>query len=83
VGAGISTGADNNLLLFTGPKDIDLPRKANPKLSQLIDWGFFGVIAKPLFLWLNWTNDHWTDNYGWAIIVVTIIISLALFPLRL
>jgi YidC/Oxa1 family membrane protein insertase len=57
--------------------------KVNPKLGQIVDWGFFGIIAKPLFLWLNWVHDHWTGNYGWAIILVTLIINLALFPFRL
>jgi YidC/Oxa1 family membrane protein insertase len=83
VGSGISTGAQNDFALFVGPKDIDLMRKVNPKLGQLIDWGYFSLLAKPIFLWLNWTNDHWTNNYGWAIVLVTVIISVALFPLRL
>ncbi|MDQ2776057.1 MAG: membrane protein insertase YidC [Acidobacteriota bacterium] len=83
VGSGISTGAQNDFSLFVGPKDIDLMRKVNPKLGQLIDWGYFSLLAKPIFLWLNWTNDHWTNNYGWAIVLVTVIISVALFPLRL
>ncbi len=83
VGVGISTGAQNDLSLFVGPKDIEILKKVNPKLGQIVNWGFFGIIAKPLFLWLNWTNDHWTNNYGWAIIVVTLIINLALFPFRL
>ncbi|HZS52782.1 MAG TPA: membrane protein insertase YidC [Bryobacteraceae bacterium] len=83
IGTGLSTGAQNDFSLFVGPKDIDLLREVNPKLTQIVDWGFFGVIARPLFLWLNWTHDHWTNNYGWAIILVTLIINLALFPLRL
>ncbi|MBV8072488.1 MAG: membrane protein insertase YidC [Acidobacteriaceae bacterium] len=83
VGVGLATGAQNDFSLFVGPKDIQILKKVNPKLAQIIDWGFFGVIAKPLFLWLNWTKDHWTGNYGWAIIVVTLLINLALFPLRL
>ena len=83
VGAGLSTGTENDISLFVGPKDIDILRQVNPKLSQIIDWGFFGVIAKPLFMWLNYTKDHWTGNYGWAIILVTLIINLALFPFRL
>jgi YidC/Oxa1 family membrane protein insertase len=83
IGDGLSTGAQNDFSLFVGPKDIDILRQVNPKLTQLVDWGFFGVIAKPLFTWLNWTHDHWTNNYGWAIILVTLIINLALFPLRL
>ena len=83
VGVGLSTGAQNDLSLFVGPKDIDILKQVNPKLAQLIDWGFFGVIAKPLFLWLNWVKEHWTGNYGWAIMLVTLIINLALFPFRL
>lgn len=83
IGVGISTGDQNDFSLFAGPKDVDLLRKVNPKLSQLIDWGFFEILAKPLFLWMNWTYDHWTLNYGWAIIVMTIIINVALFPLRI
>lgn len=82
-GVGFSTGPVNQLTLFAGPKDTDLLRKINPKLEKLIDWGFFGIIAKPLFLWLNWVNDHWTFNYGWAIIVVTLIINLVLFPFKI
>jgi YidC/Oxa1 family membrane protein insertase len=83
VGAGVSTGAQNDLSLFVGPKDIEILKKVNPKLTQIVDWGFFGILAKPLFMWLNWVNDHWTNNFGWAIILVTLIINLALFPFRL
>jgi len=82
-GVGVASGPQNDLSLFVGPKDIDILRQVNPKLGTIINWGFFGVIARPLFLWLNWTRDHWTANYGWAIVVVTLIINIALFPLRL
>ena len=83
VGAGLETGAQNSFSLFVGPKDIDILKKVNPKLEQIVDWGFFGIIAKPLFLWLNWMHDHVTNNFGWAIILVTLVINLALFPFRL
>ena len=83
VGDGISTGTQNNLSLYIGPKDQDILHHVNPKLVKLIDWGFFGIIAKPLFLSLNWVNDHLTGNYGWAIILVTLIINILLFPFKL
>jgi YidC/Oxa1 family membrane protein insertase len=83
VGAGISTGPQDDFSLYVGPKDIDILRKVNPKLTQLVDWGFFGILAKPLFLSLNWVHDHWTNNYGWAIILVTLIINVLLFPFKL
>ncbi len=83
VGDGISTGTQNDFSLYVGPKDIDILRQVNPKLAQLVDWGFFGILAKPLFLSLNWVHDHWTNNYGWAIILVTLIINVLLFPFKL
>jgi YidC/Oxa1 family membrane protein insertase len=83
IGVGISTGPQDDFSLYVGPKDIDILRKVNPKLTQLVDWGFFGILAKPLFLSLNWVHDRWTNNYGWAIIVVTLIINVLLFPFKL
>ena len=81
---GVAVGGDsvNNYSLFVGPKDLDILRKVDPKLEQIIDWGFFGVIAKPLFIVLNWMNDNWVHSYGWSIVLITIFINLLLLPLR-
>jgi YidC/Oxa1 family membrane protein insertase len=83
IGAGVGGEGVNTLSLFVGPKDTDLLRRVDPKLEQVVDWGFFGIIAKPLFLVLNWTADHLAHNYGWAIVLVTVAINLVLFPLRI
>ena len=83
VGVGVGGEGLNMLSLFVGPKDMDLLRRVDPKLVQVVDWGFFGIIAKPLFLVLNWTADHLGHNYGWAIVLVTVAINLVLFPLRI
>ncbi len=82
---GASVGGDglNVFTVFVGPKDTDLLRKVDPKLEQLVDWGWFEFLAKPLFLVLNWTADHVAHSYGWAIVLVTIAINLVLFPLRM
>jgi YidC/Oxa1 family membrane protein insertase len=83
-GVGLSVAPQNSFLLFVGPKDSHLLEGVNPKLDRLIDWGTFGIIAKPLFQSLNYVADHWTGhNFGWAIILVTLIINSALFPIRL
>ncbi len=82
VGVAVGGDAVNKFSLFIGPKDIDLLKQVDPRLPQLIDWGFFGIIAKPLFLILRWLNDQWVHNYGWSIVVITVIINLLLFPLR-
>jgi YidC/Oxa1 family membrane protein insertase len=86
------TSGHNSLRLFAGPKDLRLldavtaTRSAGiaqtPNLGSLVDLGTFGVIARPLFVWLRWTNQR-VGNWGWAIIVVTIVINAALLPLRL
>jgi YidC/Oxa1 family membrane protein insertase len=83
VGAGIGGEGINTFSYFVGPKDTDLLKRVDPKLTQLIDWGWFEVLAKPLFLALNWTADNLVHNWGWAIILVTIVINVLLFPLRL
>ena len=81
---GVEVGGDtvNRVMAFVGPKDIDLLRKVDPKLEQLIDWGWFGIIAKPIFLALHWLNDNLLHNYGWSIVVITIVINLVLLPMR-
>jgi len=54
-----------------------------PNLEGVVDFGdYLGFIAKPLFLWLKWTHDHWVANWGWAIVILTLIINIAMFPLK-
>ncbi|MCS6954214.1 MAG: membrane protein insertase YidC [Bryobacterales bacterium] len=80
LGAGF--GGPPTFALFVGPKDMDILRRINPKLEQLVDFGWFAFLAKPLFLSLNWINDRWIHNYGWSIVVVTVIINFLLLPLK-
>jgi YidC/Oxa1 family membrane protein insertase len=82
VGALLGGDSLNRFAMFVGPKDVDLLRVVDPKLQQLIDWGWFGVIAKPIFLALHWLNDNLLHNYGWSIVVITVVINLVLLPLR-
>jgi len=84
IGAGVGGSGLNSFTAFIGPKDSELLGSINPKLEKLIDWGtWFGFIAKPLFFVLTWTAKHVTgENFGWAIVAVTVGINLALFPLR-
>ncbi len=82
VGAAFGTQGPIDTTLFVGPKDLDLLRQAHPRLEQLVDWGWFSFIARPLFLFLNWFNNNYTHNWGWAIVIVTVIINTALLPLR-
>lgn len=87
IGSSVGGEGSNSFTFFAGPKDYNLLARINPKLEQLIDWSWLGMslgfIGKPLFLALSWTADHFTHNYGWAIVLVTIVINTILFPLRL
>ena len=82
---GVAVGGEsrNQLSLYVGPKELSSLHKVNPKLEDIVDWGYFGLIAKPLFIVLHWMNNDYIHNYGWSIILLTIGINLALFPLKL
>ncbi|HEX8983929.1 MAG TPA: membrane protein insertase YidC [Bryobacteraceae bacterium] len=82
-GAEVGGAAENEFSLFVGPKDLDLLRKIDPRLEQMVDFGWFSLLAKPLFFLLNWLNDNLVHNYGWAIVLATILINFALLPMRL
>ncbi len=82
LGAGVGGSGENRFLAFVGPKDIDIMRAVNPRLEQVVDFGWFSVIAKPLFLSINWVNNRWFHNYGWSLVVVTVIINFLLLPLK-
>ena len=77
--------------LYVGPKSLEVLEKVpvptlhgvTPDLTGLVNFGFFGIIAKPLFLWLKWTYFHVVANWGWAIALQTLIINLVLLPLRI
>ncbi len=82
--AGVSLGgrARNEWAFFVGPQDTGILRSTDRKLETMIDWGWFWFIAKPLFLALHWIHDNWTGNWGWAIVIATVIINLIMLPLR-
>ncbi len=81
---GVEVGGDsvNRFSVFVGPKDVDLLRRVDPKLQQLIDWGWYGIIAKPLFYAMHWLNDNFVHNYGWSIILISILINVVMLPMR-
>ena len=82
-GVAVGNGPVNQFSVFVGPKDIDTLRAVNPKLAQVVDFGWFSFLAKPLFLIVNWSTDHAIHNYGWSIVLVTIVLNFALFPLKI
>lgn len=83
VGTAVGLGGRNDFAFYVGPKDIDILRSVNPKLENIVDFGWFAFLAKPLFLAVHWTNNRLVHNYGWSIVLVTIIINFLLLPLKL
>jgi YidC/Oxa1 family membrane protein insertase len=77
--------------MYVGPKElavlesVPVPtiKNDNRDIRGLVDFGWWGIIAKPLFLWLKWTYFHIVPNWGWAIVLQTLIITVALLPLRI
>jgi YidC/Oxa1 family membrane protein insertase len=69
--------------MFVGPKALDVLRAEKPPLDSLVDFGWFAFVAKPLFLGLRYIYERWVHNYGWAIVILTVLINFALFPLKL
>jgi YidC/Oxa1 family membrane protein insertase len=87
---GVATGtlnAPSSVRLFAGPKAVNVLETVHSAngvdLHSTLDFGFFGFIGRPLFAWVLWTQQHWTSNWGWTIILVTVLINLALLPLRI
>jgi YidC/Oxa1 family membrane protein insertase len=66
--------------VFLGPKAVDVLNSAGSGLNKALYFGWFDPVAKPLFYVLKFTN-RFTGNYGWAIVLLTIVIKILLFPL--
>ena len=70
------------LRVYVGPKDYDDLKKMNPPLNGLVNFGWLEFIAEPLFHGLKWLHKY-IPNWGWAIVALTLIINMLLFPLRI
>ncbi len=65
--------------IFVGPKSYELSQELG--LTNLIDFGFWHFLSLPLLLLLKWIYTF-THNYGFAIIIMTIMINAVFYPLR-
>jgi YidC/Oxa1 family membrane protein insertase len=76
--------------LFVGPKSLEALESihiptivgAEKDLRGVVNFGSLGLIARPLFIWLRWTYKY-VQNWGWAIVIQTILITVVLLPLRI
>ncbi|MEO5823600.1 MAG: membrane protein insertase YidC [Vicinamibacteraceae bacterium] len=77
----VRVAGDAPLTFFIGPKEFDLLQRADVELTRTINLGIFGFLATPLLKALKWVNEY-VGNFGWSIILLTILINIVMFPLR-
>ena len=87
------TSGDTKLRIYAGPKSMDVLASIHPigpdgkpasqSLEPLIQFTWLAVIAKPLYLALRFLNEHGIPNWGWDIIIITVIFNLLMLPTRL
>ena len=65
---------------YYGPKDVEVLESTGLGLEKTVDFGWYGILARPL-LWLLKRTYGWVGNYGLAILLVTLAIRILLFPL--
>lgn len=66
--------------LYAGPQEQNKLAEIAPGFDLVVDYGWLTIIAAPIFWALQWLHGF-LGNWGWAIIVLTILIKLAFFPL--
>lgn len=70
-----------DLRFFVGPKQFEALSAVSPEFTKVIDFGIFAFLAVPLRGALEWVHGF-VGNYGWSIIVLTLLINLVMAPLR-
>jgi YidC/Oxa1 family membrane protein insertase len=66
--------------LYAGPQAHSTLEKVAPGFDLVVDYGWLTIIATPLFWVLEWL-ERLTNNWGWAIVVLTILLKAAFYPL--
>ncbi len=74
--------------LFVGPKDRSVLSAikgvaGGPSLDKLVSFGWWSILADPLFLLLRWLHNHVIANWGWSILMLTVLLSLLTLPTRI
>jgi len=76
----IKSKSNIKLYGYIGDKNFDKLAAIDKKLTNLIEYGFFTFISRPMFVFLKYIFSL-VGNWGWTIVIATIIIKLILYPL--
>ncbi|MEO6964464.1 MAG: membrane protein insertase YidC [Acidobacteriaceae bacterium] len=87
-----SVKGPSSVRFFAGPKSLGVlssihamgpdGKTTGPNLVPIVHYGMWSIIAKPLFYLLRWVYHHVVPNWGWAILILTVFLTLAMFPTR-
>lgn len=72
---------DIEYMVYIGEKDVTYLRQFDKTLDQTVDYGIFSILAVPILEFMKFIHKY-IPNYGWAIIILTILIRLLLYPLQ-
>ncbi len=67
--------------VYLGDKAIDELKQVAPRLDDTVHTGFLKILARPLHAALRWIHNNIVANYGWSIVLLTVLVRLLLFPL--
>jgi YidC/Oxa1 family membrane protein insertase len=70
-----------NAALYVGPKDQYALREISPGLELSVDYGWLWMLAQPIF-WLLTKIHGFLGNWGWSIVIVTLIVKILFFGLN-
>jgi YidC/Oxa1 family membrane protein insertase len=80
VSVGVASSGTLEARAFFGPKDVAILESTGLGLERTVNFGWFGILARPL-LWLLKKAYAWSGNFGLAILLVTLLVRILLFPL--
>jgi YidC/Oxa1 family membrane protein insertase len=86
-------GGASSTRIYAGPKLIDVLKSVKatgadgkpdgPDIEPIVSFGWMKFISEPLFLVLHWMHEHIVANWGWSILLLTLIINLCMLPTRI
>jgi YidC/Oxa1 family membrane protein insertase len=80
IGVGVTGNGELSARAYFGPKDVEILEGLKLGLEKTVDFGWYGILARPL-LWLLKRTYGSVGNFGVAILLVTLAIRILLFPL--
>ncbi len=69
-----------DFIFYAGPKEYDRLKNLNKGLEHIVDFGWFTVVAMPLF-WVLKFFYKFLGNYGWTIMLITIVVRIPFIPI--